>query len=99
MFLGNDKAELVASKEPGIRSSGVRNPNSLSMVDEVECFQWLKQSLGIFDVNTWKPPYDLLIPAGWDVERFSLPPDFAPELNYKGVEDITFHSGLGRYKK
>ncbi len=81
-----------------MRSNGERNSNSISIVDEVECVQWIKQSLGIFDVITWKPPYHLSIPAGWDVERFSLPPDFAPNIVFKGVEDIRFAPGWANIK-
>ena len=95
LLLGNDKAELVASKEPGRRSNGERNPNSLSIVDEVDCVQWIKQSLEIFDVITWQPPYNLSTPEGWGIERFSLPPDFASKINYKGVEDVRFAPGWG----
>ena len=95
LLSGNDKAELVASKQPGVRSNGERNPNTPSIIDEVECIQWIKQSLGIFDAITWKPPYDLLIPTGWGIERFSLPTDFAPKINYKGVEDVRFTPGWG----
>ncbi len=95
LLLGNDKAELLASKQSGMRSNGERNPNSLSIVDEVECIQWIKQSLGIFDVLTWKPPYYLSMPEGWEVERFSLPPDFAPTMSFKGVEDVRFATGWG----
>lgn len=98
LISGNEKAEFVSSKLPGTRSNGLRNPNSLSIVDEVDCIQWLKKSLDIFDPNSWIPPYELLIPAGWGVERFSLPPDFAPEIRFKGVEDIRFMPGWGEIK-
>ena len=95
LLLGNDKAEFVASKQPGMRSDGIRNPSALSIVDEVDCIHWIKSSLNIFDPNTWTPPYNLVIPNGWDVERFPLPPDFAPQMNYKGVEDLRFAPGWG----
>ena len=95
LLLGNNKAEFIASKQPGLRSNGIRNPNSLSVADEVECIQWIKRSLNIFDANTWMPPYNLIIPKGWDVERFPLPPDFAPLMSYKGVEDLRFATGWG----
>jgi len=93
LLSGNNNAEFVSAKQAGIRSNGVRNPASLSIVNEVECIQWLKQKLDIFDANTWQPPYDLIIPNGWNVERFSLPPDFAPQIVYKGVEDLRFTPG------
>ena len=98
LLLGNEKAEFVSSKQPGVRSNGLRNPNSLSIVDEVDCIQWLKKCLDIFDPNSWVPPYMLPIPAGWGVERFSLPPDFAPEIKCKGIEDIRFMPGWGEIK-
>jgi hypothetical protein len=33
-------------------------------------------------------------PAGWRSERLSLPPDFAPELEWRGVEDLLFAPGM-----
>lgn len=98
LLLGNDRAELVAAKQPGVRSNGTRHPTSLSIVDEVECIQWIKKSLDIFDPATWAPPYQLLTPAGWATERFALPPDFAPGITYKGVEDLRFAPGWGDVK-
>ncbi len=93
LLSGNNQAEFVASKQPGLRSDGVRNPNSVSIVNEVECIHWIKRSLNIFDTNIWTPPYNLIIPKGWTVEHFSLPPDFAPQLTFKGIEDIRFAPG------
>lgn len=98
LLLGNNKAEFVATKQPGLRSDGVRHPNSLSIVNEVECIQWIKRSLDIFDAHTWAPPYNLMIPGGWTTELFSLPPDFAPQMTYKGMEDIRFAPGWGDLK-
>ncbi len=98
LLLGNSKAEFVASKQSGIRSNGIRHPNSFSIVDEVECIQWVKTSLNIFDVHTWIPPYNLFVPDGWNVERFSLPPDFASQIKYTGVEEVRFAPGWGEIK-
>jgi hypothetical protein len=95
LLSGNSKAEFIVSKQPGLRSNGTRNPSSLSIVDEVECVHWIKNSLNIFDPNTWMPPYNLGIPNDWGVERFPLPPDFAPQMNFKGVEDLRFAPGWG----
>lgn len=95
MLLGNSKAELITAKNPGKRSDGQRNPNSLSIVDEVDCIQWIRESLGIINIHTWKPPYELPVPQNWGEERFVLPPDFAPGIPYKGVEDIRFTPGWG----
>lgn len=95
LLLGNNNAEFISSKQSGIRSNGIRNPASLSIVDEAECIKWLKQKLDIFDIDLWIPPYNLDIPIGWTTERFSLPPDFAPQIKYKGVEDLRFAKGWG----
>jgi hypothetical protein len=96
LLLGNNQAEFIASRQPGLRSDGVRHPNSISIVNEVDCIHWIKNCLNIFDTNTWIPPYNLLIPEGWQTERFSLPPDFVPELSYKGIEDIRFAPGWAK---
>ena len=93
LLLGNNNAEFVSAKQPGMRSNGIRNPTSLSIVNEVECIQWIKDKLGIFDANRWVPPYNLTIPNGWSVERFPFPIEFAPQISYKGVEDLRFAPG------
>ncbi len=99
LLLGNDKAEFVSSKKEGLRNNGIRHPSTISIVDEVECIHWIKKNLNIFDANTWSPPYVLSIPKGWEVERFSLPADFASSMTFTGVEDIRFASGWGNSKK
>ncbi len=96
--LGNDRAELVAAKKPGMGSNGLRTPYSLSIVDEVECIHWIKNTLGIFDPNTWIAPYHLPTPEGWEVERFPIPISFAPQIPYNGVEDVRFTPGWGDEK-
>lgn len=98
LLAGNNDAEFIASKQPGLRSDGTRHPNALSIVNEVECIHWLKRCLGIFDHNTWVAPYHLGIPAGWTTEHFSLPPEFAPQITFQGVEDIRFAPGWGDSK-
>ena len=98
LLAGNEQAEFIASKQPGWRSDGVRHPNSISIVNEVECIHWIKRTLDIFDAHTWVAPYRLAIPHGWTTERFALPPDFAPGMTYKGVEDIRFAPGWGDIK-
>ncbi len=49
-----------------------------------------------FDGHTWEAPYHLSIPRGWNVERFLIPISFAPQIEYKGVEDIRFAPGWGK---
>ncbi len=95
LLSGNSNAEFISAKQPGARSNGIRNPVSLSIVDEAECIKWLKQKLDIFDINLWTPPYELAVPTGWTTEHFSFPPDFAPQITYKGVEDLRFTAGWG----
>jgi hypothetical protein len=67
-------------------------------VDEVDCVQWIKQSLKIFNPQTYSPVYLLPVPEGWSTEQFSLPPDFAKQLPLKGVEDLRFSQGWGDVK-
>jgi hypothetical protein len=48
-----------------------------------------------FDGSKWNPPYSLDIPTAWNIERFSIPIEFATEIPYQGVEDIRFTPGWG----
>jgi hypothetical protein len=41
-----------------------------------------------------KTPQLLLNPASWTFERFTLPPVFAPDLPYKGAEELRFSPGM-----
>jgi hypothetical protein len=95
LLLGNNKAEFMVAREPGMKSNGIRHPNALSIVDEVDCIQWLKRSLDILDIITWVPPYKLDYPKGWSFERFEMPPEFAPKMSFKGVEELRFPPGWG----
>jgi hypothetical protein len=47
LLMGNEKAEFMMAKQPGYRSDGTRHPHSWSIVDEVECIQWIKKELNI----------------------------------------------------
>jgi hypothetical protein len=49
-----------------------------------------------FDGHTWQAPYTLPTPKDWGVERFLVPPSFAPTITYKGVEDIRFAPGWAK---
>jgi hypothetical protein len=51
-----------------------------------------------FDGHKWVAPYTLPIPKDWTIERFSVPVSFAPQIKYKGVEDIRFTPGWGKVK-
>jgi hypothetical protein len=95
---GNEEAEFISSRQPGIRSSGKRTPFSWSLPDEVDCIQWIKQKMNIFSPDTYIPTYLLPVPDGWSVERFSLPPDFAKDIPYRGIEDVRFAPGWGDVK-
>jgi hypothetical protein len=39
--------------------------------------------------------YNLIVPAGWRTESFSLPPDFASQITYRGLEEVRFAPGWG----
>jgi hypothetical protein len=95
LLSGNADAEFIISKQPGVRVTGQRSPFSWSVVDEIECVQWIKQTLKIFNPQTYAPVYQLPVPEGWSVERFSLPPDFAKQIKVSGVEDLRFFPGWG----
>jgi hypothetical protein len=45
--------------------------------------------------NEWKPPYKLTAPQEWRTELMAVPIDFAPQIPYKGVEDLRFAPGWG----
>ncbi|MBC7875211.1 MAG: hypothetical protein H7Y01_14500 [Ferruginibacter sp.] len=49
-----------------------------------------------FDGHKWEAPYHLPIPKDWTIERFLIPISFAPQITYKGVEDIRFTPGWGK---
>ncbi|MEO6547003.1 MAG: hypothetical protein ABIN94_03360 [Ferruginibacter sp.] len=49
-----------------------------------------------FDGNKWEAPYTLGSPKGWDVERFAIPIEFAPQIPYTGIEDVRFTPGWGK---
>lgn len=51
-----------------------------------------------FDGHKWEAPYKLPIPKDWSIERFLIPISFAPQIPYKGVEDIRFTPGWGNPK-
>lgn len=90
---GNPQAELQRPTQPGRRSNGTLNPGAWSIVEEVACVHWLKNKLNIFDARTWEPPYAFAAPPTWQIERFAMPPEFAPQVAYTGVEDVRFAPG------
>src|SRR5215210_3056720 len=51
-----------------------------------------------FDRHKWEAPYHLPIPKDWTIERFLIPIAFAPQIQYKGVEDIRFAPGWANVK-
>ena len=42
-----------------------------------------------------KRPLILARPADWRFEQFTLPPEFAPAVKYKGLEELRFSPGWG----
>lgn len=57
---------------------------------------YAQQTNDEFDGHTWQAPYALPTPKDWGVERFLVPPSFAPSIVYKGVEDIRFAPGWAK---
>ena len=49
-----------------------------------------------FDGHQWQAPYHLPTPKDWGIERFLIPISFAPEIPYRGVEDIRFTPGWAK---
>lgn len=45
LLMKNESAEFIRGRT-GYRSNGMRHPHSWNIVDEVECVQWIKKSLG-----------------------------------------------------
>jgi hypothetical protein len=40
-------------------------------------------------------PYTLPVPNGWTTEQFPIPIEFAPQIPYKGLEELRFTPGWG----
>src|SRR5215471_14982261 len=45
--------------------------------------------------STYTAPYFLPTPQGWTSEIIPFPIEFAPSINYSGVEDLRFTAGWG----
>ncbi|MBT2159659.1 hypothetical protein [Zobellia barbeyronii] len=45
LILGNERAQFIQTLGTGYRSDGQRHPHSWSIVDEVECIEWVKNIL------------------------------------------------------
>ncbi|CAN5265188.1 hypothetical protein BH11BAC6_BH11BAC6_17730 [soil metagenome] len=94
LLMGNNNAEFVASKTPGVRSNGYRHPHAWSIVDEVELIQWVKMQLNFYPEHIAQP-YAYNVPEKWSPELIMFPIDFAPALPYNGFEDLRFAPGWG----
>jgi hypothetical protein len=46
VLMGNTRAEFMQTLGTGYRANGMRHPHSWSIVDEVECIQWMKRVIG-----------------------------------------------------
>ena len=51
-------------------------------------------SLSIVTQAQEHKPQLLKEPANWEFERFTLPPEFAPGISYKGAEELRFAPGM-----
>ena len=98
LLQGNARAAFVTSREPGMRSNGVRHAASFSIVDETDCILWIIHSLHIFSPSnpmSFSGPYNFTAPDKWAVERTSFPPPFAAGIKLTGIEEIRFMPGWG----
>ena len=41
-----------------------------------------------------EPPYQVPTPTGWAKESIALPPAFAPDMKWKGTEELRFAPGM-----
>lgn len=41
-----------------------------------------------------EPPYQVPAPRGWGKETIPLPPSFAPDMHWKGMEELPFAPGM-----
>ena len=91
---GNKRAEFMQSKTPGQRSNGQKHPHSWNIVDEIDLVQWIKKQLQFYPEYI-VPALNYPAPAGWEPETILFPIDFAPQLPYKGFEELRFAPGWG----
>jgi hypothetical protein len=85
---GNHKAELI---EP----TNSANTSLWNLLDESQLIDWVKKELHFFPQYAI-PFYQLTAPADWVAERKLFPLDFAPQLSYRGIDDIRFPKGWGK---
>jgi hypothetical protein len=64
-----------------------------SLIVMIECSSERRPTPVEFNAELYNPPYNLITPEGWGVERLGIPIDFAPTIPYSGVEDIRFAPG------
>ena len=98
LLQGNTKAEFISSKQPGVRSNGYRTVTAFSIVDAIDCVQWIKKELHIFSPNNpmaFNAPYKFGSLNGWRIERYLFPPPFAPDVKLKGIEELRLPPGWG----
>jgi hypothetical protein len=91
---GSTQAEFIQSKIQGRRNNGMRHPHSWNIVDEAELVQWIKEKLNFYPDNLEKP-FVYNAPSAWSHETIIFPMDFAPEISYKGFEELRFAPGWG----
>jgi pimeloyl-ACP methyl ester carboxylesterase len=91
---GNNQAEFMTSKIRGRRSNGQHHPHSWNIVDEIDLVQWIKEKLHFYPQHIANK-YVYPAPQGWENETILFPIDFAPELPYKGFEELRFAPGWG----
>jgi len=51
-------------------------------------------AIGAQEENSIPLPFYMPVPDGWRAETIPFPLDFAPELNYEGLEELRFAPGM-----
>ena len=54
----------------------------------------LMPTLSAADQTEKEPPYQVPTPTGWAKETIALPPAFAPDMKWKGTEELRFAPGM-----
>jgi hypothetical protein len=68
--------------------------NSNYMKKFIAVFFYVTVLSGVSHAQQQQTPQLLKQPVDWRFERFTLPPQFAPDIPYKGAEELRFSPGM-----
>ena len=68
-------------------------PLAILIISLVTLVTYGQEIAPAFDGHHWEAPYHLPVPEEWTIERFLIHISFAPQIPYKGIEDIRFSPG------